>query len=1507
MSGPQIICSLAQTNFTTMISVGKAGEAFKPFVGFMNNSFLYHALTDSPMLEIPRLSQLWTSATCEGEQIKFQIDGVTHTIDSTDVNTALQIEAVQGEVFQEPASEEQLTKFFSVIGYSGPRTSPEGSDWYPSGGMDRKYLRKEWSMIMDAVNRAMSSKTSGWNEIPAYIRKIVHSMVHNYRIDVGKLLMPVFRTVLGKKDGRKPFVYYPRFFMLILNSVVGTINLDNVQCKESPSLKKNTHSILSSKPLNEELGLSITDFMDTIVKRLNLQIIGDFSVFSLSDENGVDLTIPNPHSKPFQGARPSRVSKSVSQGPISSQQDQVSKRKRTTTPRIETCPQEASIEIGQSPMAPCKESAEHVEHTQHEPSSFEDHNTIGLENVDHSSCNYSASHFSNAEAQTMDALFQELDATDHSNPQEPSTHVVEEIAVTASDVVKDNVAVNPPDSNMDKDAVNSPIHDSTSLMDDDSAPISSLLKIKSSISVQGVPAQSLAPRLSEGEKKKKRKRIERSESKRIEGQGNSLAKGEGFEQSQIKKSVPSAKVLDLERTNVRGDEITQKKPKSVRTPKASKPSKQAGERLKSLSHKLSKVAKNLDTVGRNQVKLNTKVANLEEIMNEGFKAILAKMEEFQSASATSTKGEKCPVFVNARVQVEIEMEKAVEVPRSDKEKTQARSQGESQLHLLSSVATGIAEKLGGNKVEKVERPKEKGILINEGKVKPAVISHVSGKGKDKMYSVEHDDLIVQEREDLDDEQASLLMVDENENSKVFEDVKFNERINSLRAQSNRNPKKFSDDMRKTTVEAAVMVSKSNKWVISVRTEGGLSYCVSMGYLQRQEIAVIEAIKLKIKTDKSWLNENLKRILQNLVIEKLPEVVLDPLYIKFSSSVDGKYRSMNLDRVSSCKPKSVKEAFDYFKQLPTTEDRKIVLKVLENELKRLQAKKDAKKTSGKNDGGDDNDGKPDGGAGSSSQANNNGEGSSRAGNKADKNDAVNLVAVNIPKSTVTEPTVNKDSVTVSFKDTVRSDKEENTIMKKKYIKGKACAHRDLYLESFECRVKRPCLGKNGEKNDEETSSKPTTEFEEIVQPLATTMIEAECVDVRRATINNIAETRADQIVKVVVDWSEYRTLKGVKVIYSTGESTDLSYDLKEADYFMTKRLLMIVRGRDVKTHVFRHVLIKKFLELMDTHKFHPLDECKGEEPEPRVFSDGVLFENEDKILEFWSQESWKDKRIDLLEKLVSQLSILPYPEEQKIIPSLITIINHKKNEEYAKKLQHEKTQQCLLRNPDRLIFYNTSGSSEVISFDHLKRLDEHDPHIIELIKSQLLKVTNPEVLDLKNRALDICDSKRKEEREKKKKQEEEIKQTRRNLEKVQKKIKETEIDHKCARLNNQFSAKPGYVSPVQQDPLRMIIDGFEVKAIDFKTLNTALLRRMFRLLTGSRLEAEVSLSKTAAEIIDSREDEDEFGTNTDCTKSSLLQRTDLSRMNMECNSCASPKGQLSYTTHSRIYRYFLTEY
>ena len=143
--------------------------------------------------------------------------------------------------------------------------------------------------------------------------------------------------------------------------------------------------------------------------------------------------------------------------------------------------------------------------------------------------------------------------------------------------------------------------------------------------------------------------------------------------------------------------------------------------------------------------------------------------------------------------------------------------------------------------------------------------------------------------------------------------------------------------------------------------------------------------------------------------------------------------------------------------------------------------------------------------------------------------------------------------------------------------------------------------------------------------------------------------------------------------------------------------------------------------------------------------------------------------------------------------------------------------------------------------------------------------------------------------------------------MQKKIKETEIDHKCTRLNNQFSAKPGYVSPVQQDPLRMIIDGFEVKAIDFKTLNTALLRRMFRLLTGSRLEAEVSLSKTAAEIIDSREDEDEFGTNTDCTKSSLLQRTDLSRMNMECNSCASPKGQLSYTTHSRIYRYFLTEY
>lgn len=75
--------------------------------------------------------------------------------------------------------------------------------WYSNGEIDRKYMRKEWNLVFDALTRVFSAKTNVWNEILTYIKRITQSWVHGYKIDIGKLLMAQFKLVLEKSTSRK--------------------------------------------------------------------------------------------------------------------------------------------------------------------------------------------------------------------------------------------------------------------------------------------------------------------------------------------------------------------------------------------------------------------------------------------------------------------------------------------------------------------------------------------------------------------------------------------------------------------------------------------------------------------------------------------------------------------------------------------------------------------------------------------------------------------------------------------------------------------------------------------------------------------------------------------------------------------------------------------------------------------------------------------------------------------------------------------------------------------------------------------------------------------------------------------------------------------------------------------------------------------------------------------------------------------------------------------------------
>jgi hypothetical protein len=122
------------------------------------------------------------------------------------------------------------------IGYAGPILEEGTTKWYPSGEMDRKYLRKEWSMVFDVMVKVFSTKSTGWNGIPSYIKKLTHSLVHGYKVNVGALLMAHLRAAIGKKIS-----IYPRFLMLCINSFCD-FNNDAPRLEACFVLKKNTHT-----------------------------------------------------------------------------------------------------------------------------------------------------------------------------------------------------------------------------------------------------------------------------------------------------------------------------------------------------------------------------------------------------------------------------------------------------------------------------------------------------------------------------------------------------------------------------------------------------------------------------------------------------------------------------------------------------------------------------------------------------------------------------------------------------------------------------------------------------------------------------------------------------------------------------------------------------------------------------------------------------------------------------------------------------------------------------------------------------------------------------------------------------------------------------------------------------------------------------------------------------------------------------------------------------------------
>ncbi|KAK1357142.1 hypothetical protein POM88_050398 [Heracleum sosnowskyi] len=357
----------------------------------MNKSYLGQAITSCHVLDVERLEKFWLFAELVGDidggSITFKVGDIFHSLTAKTINEALGITLSEGEHFQNLPSDETLTKFFFKIGYSGPCLEEGSVKWFPTGEMDSKYLRKEWSMLIDAMVRIFSAKSSGWNGIPYYIKRITHSLDYRYKVDIGKLLNTQFKAALGKSSSRKKeclvlkknthcteHTESQQIFSVMFHKAYGSLDY----------LKAQRIAITKSRKRPLEAGVSggiEGKEGDTASNAANKEV----------SENEPTVTPHEPKKKRVKWAKVTVSHPTVPQKIIEDERE-------LNTSLYASSQQETSIETGMSPKAPCNESAPPHE----EPPLAETHSE--REHGEESSFNFDASLFTFEEQPNLNSL-----------------------------------------------------------------------------------------------------------------------------------------------------------------------------------------------------------------------------------------------------------------------------------------------------------------------------------------------------------------------------------------------------------------------------------------------------------------------------------------------------------------------------------------------------------------------------------------------------------------------------------------------------------------------------------------------------------------------------------------------------------------------------------------------------------------------------------------------------------------------------------------------------------------------------------------------------------------------------------------------------------------------------------------------------------------------------------------------------------------------------------------------
>ncbi|KAK1379317.1 hypothetical protein POM88_026061 [Heracleum sosnowskyi] len=351
-----------ETNLLTIPSEAEAKPRYKCFVRFLNDSYLSQALTLNPTLYVDVLEGFWrtalvsTMAREDGtsfQEIACSIGGKHFQFGEKEINEALGFK-VEGH--DQEATDAQIVDFMTFIQYV---------DEIDTGKLNKKFVRREWSFLFDALQKVFLCRKTGWDHISHIAVKLAYSLAYNQEINVGAIILKELTQRLGRTvRGRGNDIFYPRFLQVILNYLDANVHdlegIDKSKMAYSKSMSKILFGSLDTRNQVDVI-LSVTPHMqDTFASYpLDKPIYHALSWTGEAETEGASQSNP---SLPIPSSNPTvNTTVEVSQPSASiSQKVDVPKKKKKRTLAIIPESVELASEIPESPLTRPKKKSKSV-------------------------------------------------------------------------------------------------------------------------------------------------------------------------------------------------------------------------------------------------------------------------------------------------------------------------------------------------------------------------------------------------------------------------------------------------------------------------------------------------------------------------------------------------------------------------------------------------------------------------------------------------------------------------------------------------------------------------------------------------------------------------------------------------------------------------------------------------------------------------------------------------------------------------------------------------------------------------------------------------------------------------------------------------------------------------------------------------------------------------------------------------------------------------------------------